>query len=253
MRTVSNEDLLRLATVDNFRDVAGDGYATTDGGRVRTGVFFRSNELRLSGADLETLTALGLTAIIDLRSQGEIDRHPDPEVPGATWLHYDLFGIPMERVAAVQTVDDAEEIMHTVYRGFVDDPHSRDHLGGVLRQLAGGGKQLFHCTAGKDRTGWTAALLLHIAGVDDATIASDYLLTNARSAASRARLRATIVDAAGPERAKVFEPTLIADISFLRAASDAVEASYGDRDSYLREGLGLDDEVLGRLRALLRD
>ncbi|WP_141015098.1 tyrosine-protein phosphatase [Nocardioides sambongensis] len=250
---MSNEDYLRLATVDNFRDVAGDGYATTDGGRVRTGVFFRSNELRLSGPDLATLTGLGLTAIIDLRSQGEIDRHPDPAVDGADWLHFDLFGIPMERVAAVRTVADAEEIMETVYRGFVDDEHSRAQLGNVLRQLSTGAKQLFHCTAGKDRTGWTAALLLHIAGVDDATIASDYLLTNARSAASRARLEASIVEAAGPERAAVFAPTLIADMTFLRAASDAVQASYGDRERYLRDGLGLDDETLGRLRALLRD
>lgn len=247
------EDLLRLASADNFRDVAGPGYATVDGTRVRRGVFYRSNELRLSEEDHSTLADLGLVAVLDLRSQGEIDRHPDAEIPGASWHHFDVIGIPMEEVAGMSTRDAAVDVMHRVYRGFVDVESSRAAYGEFFRQLATGGPQLFHCTAGKDRTGWGAALLLHIAGVDDATIESDYLLTNAFAAASRARVEASIREHLGEEHVQVLEPTLVADVAYLRTAYLAVEKAYGDRETYLRDGLGLDDATVARLRELLRE
>lgn len=245
------QEYLRLASVDNFRDVAGSGYATADGRRLRTGVFYRSNDLRLTEDDHGALSDLGLTAILDLRSRLEIDLHPDPHVPGAAPLHFDAIGIPMETVAMLQTRDAAEELMGAVYRGFVTEDKCRTAFGAALHQLADDGPQLFHCSAGKDRTGWLAALLLHIAGVDDATIRTDYLLTNDRSAASRARVEAQIAEHAGDHMVPVFEPTLIADLAFLNAASTAVDEHFGDRASYLRDGLGLDDAVLARLRAKL--
>lgn len=246
-------ELLRLASADNFRDVAGPGYATLDGARMRRGVFFRSNELRLTDEDVSTLAGLGLGAVIDLRSQLEIDRHPDAPIEGSTWHHFDVSGIPMAEVGALEDRDRAEQVMHQVYRSFVDNPRAREAFGGVFRQLAAGGPQLFHCTAGKDRTGWVAAMLLHVAGVDDPTIESDYLLTNALSGGSRARVEAKLAETLGPEAVSVFEPTLVADVAYLDAGYDAVRQAYGDRATYLREGLGLDDATLGTLRDLLRD
>ncbi|MDZ5619232.1 tyrosine-protein phosphatase [Nocardioides sp. HM23] len=251
--TSSSDEILRLASADNFRDVAGAGYATHDGARVRRGVFFRSNELRLNESDHDTLAGLGLRAVLDLRSKPEIERHPDAAVPGATWHNFDVSGIPMEQVAALRDRRSAVELMDRVYRSFVDSEAARVEFGGLLRQLATGGPQLFHCTAGKDRTGWVAALLLHIAGVDDPTIESDYLLTNALTGSSRARVEAEIVTVLGGDHVSVFEPTLVADIEYLRSGYDAVQARYGDRAAYLREGLGLDDDVVTALRDLLRE
>ena len=248
----AQEEYLRLASADNFRDVAGPGYATTDGGKLRTGVFYRSNDLRLTDVDLAALQRVGLTTIIDLRSPSEIALHPDPEIPGVQGVHFDAIGIPIERISGLTSRADAVALMTEVYRSFVVEPHSREAFGGVLRQLATGGPQLFHCAQGKDRTGWVAALLLHIAGVDDPTIESDYLLTNAQTATSRARVEAEIEKHAGPEAVAVYEPTLIVDVAYLDAAWAAVDERYGDRAAYLRDGLGLDDEVIGRLRALLR-
>lgn len=252
MSAHENEEYLRLASADNFRDVAGPGYATADGGRLRTGVFYRSNDLRLTTEDHGLLGAVGLRAVIDLRSPTEIALHPDPEVPGAEALHFDAIGIPMERIAGLTSRTEAVAIMEEVYRAFVTHPKSLTAFGAVLRQLATGGPQLFHCSAGKDRTGWVAALLLHVAGVDDATIEADYLLTNARTAASRARAEAEIARHLGPDAVEVFEPTLVVDVGYLRAAVTTLADVYGDRSSYLRDGLGLDDDVLGRLRGLLR-
>jgi protein-tyrosine phosphatase len=247
-----DQEYLRLASADNFRDVAGTGYATRDGGKVRTGVFYRSNDLRLTGDDFDALRAIGLTAVIDLRSPTEIAVHPDPEVPGAVNLHFDAIGIPIERLSSLTSRAEAVALMDEVYRGFVVEQHCRTAFGGVLRQLATGGPQLFHCSQGKDRTGWVAALLLHVAGVDDPTIESDYLLTNARSAASRARVEAEIEKHGGPDLVAVYEPTLVVDVEYLDAAWAAVEELYGDRSAYLRDGLGLDDATLARLRDLLR-
>jgi len=250
--TSSSDEILRLASADNFRDVAGPGYATVDGGQVRQGVFYRSNELRLTDADHGTLADLGLRAVLDLRSLLEIELHPDVEVPGAAWHNFDVSGIPMDQVAELRDRRSAVDLMDRVYRGFVESEAARQEFAGLFRQLVTGGPQLFHCTAGKDRTGWVAALLLHVAGVDDATIESDYLLTNALTGSSRARVEAEIVDALGAEHLAAFEPTLVADVEYLRSGYDAVEQQYGDRAGYLRDGLGLDDATLTTLRDLLR-
>jgi len=251
--TSSSDEILRLASADNFRDVAGPGYATVDGARLRRGVFYRSNELRLTEADHDALTGLGLRAVLDLRSKLEIDRHPDAEVPGAAWHNFDVSGIPMDQVGELRDRQSAVDLMDRVYRGFVESAAAREEFGGLFRQLATGGPQLFHCTAGKDRTGWVAALLLHVAGVDDATIESDYLQTNALTSASRARVEAEIVKVLGADHLAAFEPTLVADIEYLRSGYDAVAERYGDRATYLRDGLGLDDTTIDTLRDLLRE
>lgn len=248
------EELVRLSSADNFRDVAGTGpgHPTADGARVRRGVYFRANELRLTDEDAASMADLGITDIADLRSEHEIAMHPDVEVPGATWHHFDVLGIPMEEMAALATRDAAVAMMERVYRGFVDEPSTRAALGALLRQLATPGVHLFHCSAGKDRTGWTAALLLHLAGVPDDVILADYLATNDYSAASREATRQVIVDNLGADKAEVYEPVLVADADYLRTAYDAVAAAYGTLERYLVEGLGLDDEVLDALRERLR-
>lgn len=251
--TSSSDEILRLASADNFRDVAGPGYATVDGARVRRGVFYRSNELRLNDADHGTLSDLGLRAVLDLRSKLEIERHPDAEVPGADWHNFDVSGIPMEQVEELRDRRSAIDLMDRVYRSFVDSEDAREEFGGLFRQLATGGPQLFHCTAGKDRTGWVAALLLHIAGVDDPTIESDYLLTNALTGSSRARVEAEIVKLAGADRLAAFEPTLVADTEYLRSGYEALRERYGDRTTYLHDGLGLDHDTVAALRDLLRE
>lgn len=247
------EEALRLASADNFRDVAGPGYATRDGRQVNQGIFYRANELRLTDDDAATLADLGLRTVLDLRTEPEIELHPDKEIDGARWHHFDVFGIPMEEVWGLDSRDRAIEVMHTVYDSFVTATHSREEFGRLFRQLATGPKQLFHCTAGKDRTGWTAALLLHLAGVDDATIESDYLLTNSLAAGSRARVENLIAEGKGEEFVHVLEPTLIVDVDYLRTGWRAVEEQYGDRATYLRHGLGLPEETIGQLRGLLLD
>jgi protein-tyrosine phosphatase len=244
-------ELARLASADNFRDVAGTGagYPVAGGGTVRRGVFYRSNELQLTAADADALAELGITHIHDLRGQMEIEAHPDVEVPGATWHHVEVSGIPMEMISGLEDSDAAVRVMREVYDVFVRAPEARASYAELLTDLATGPlPQLFHCTAGKDRTGWAAALLLEIAGVDRATILDDYLLTNTFSSATRAKYLALIGEHLGADKVAVYEPTMVVEESYLQTAYDAVDELYGSVDGYLRDGLGLDASLVQKLR-----
>jgi protein-tyrosine phosphatase len=120
----------------------------------------------------------------------------------------------------------------------------------MVRRLAAddGTPALIHCSAGKDRTGWAAALLLHLAGVPDATILEDYLLTNTFSTATREKYLGLVREHLGADKVDVYERVMVADEAYLQAAYDAVSSRYGDQLGYLRDGLGLTDATLDRLR-----
>ncbi len=246
------EELVRLASADNFRDVTGPGYTTSDGRPLRAGVLFRSNELALTHEDAATIAELGVTAIYDLRNDHEVEAHPDVSVPGATWTHLEVKGIPMDSVVTLATVAEGDEVMRDVYRGFVVHEGGRASFATLLGRLAEAeAPQLFHCTAGKDRTGWASVLLLHIGGVADDVILRDYLLTNSVSSATREKYLGMVSEHLGADKVPVYERVLVADEAYLRAAYDAVSAAYGSLDGYLTDGLGLSAETLGALRARL--
>ena len=195
---------------------------------------------------------MGITRIHDLRGQMEVDAHPDVAVPGATWQHVEVSGIPTEMVSGLADADAARRVMGEVYDAFVRSPDARASYTRLLTDLATEPvPQLFHCTAGKDRTGWAAALLLEIAGVDRDTILADYLLTNEVSSATREKYLAMIAEHLGPEKVAVYEPTMVVDASYLQTGYDAVAEVYGSVDGYLRDGLELSEDVLVRLRSRL--
>ncbi|MGW4895287.1 tyrosine-protein phosphatase [Kitasatospora sp. NPDC004240] len=147
----------------------------------------------------------------------------------------------------------ATAMMVGLYRWFVTDPVARERFATVVRLLAApdGAPLLFHCSAGKDRTGWTAAIVLTALGVDRDTVFEDYLLTNERSA----EIVATIVDSFHT-RGLMREPELLlpvfrAERVYLEAAFEEVAAGWAGFEEFWRDGLGLDDLVLDGLRANL--
>lgn len=248
------EELVRLASADNFRDVAGPGYPTSGGGRLRRGVLFRSNELTLTHEDAAALADLGVETIFDLRDAHEVEAHPDAPVPGATWRHVEVKGIPMEAVASLQTREEGLAVMGEVYRGFVEKQGGRAAFAELLRAIAeGGATQVFHCTAGKDRTGWASVLLLHVAGVAPDVVLADYLLTNTISSATREKYLAMVREHLGADKVEVYETVMVADPDYLQQAYDAVGSSYGSMEGYLADGLGLGPDTLAALRARLVD
>ncbi|MHC8314729.1 tyrosine-protein phosphatase [Pseudomonas sp. LB3P31] len=244
----------RLKSIDNFRDVAGitQAYSTANDGTLRGGVFYRSNALTPSAADLATLNSLGIKAIYDLRTPSEIAATPDTMLTGASYSNIDIIGGTTSGSnitnISFRSAADAVAMMEGTNRAFVSDAGMRSQFSRLFNELASvDGAALFHCTAGKDRTGWTAAVLQSIAGVDDATIMSNYLATNdytaARVAATLAQMPASM--------AAIYAPLLGVEASYLQAGLDQVITQYGSMDNYLKQGLGLSQEALYVLRAKL--
>jgi protein-tyrosine phosphatase len=150
----------------NFRDMGG--YATTDGREVRRGSLYRSDSLhRLSADDLEALAALGIRGVVDLRTAEELT---------ATGRVADHGERAFRHIPCDDPIQDYLLPRAELYLAFAQarGPQLAAAFEFVAHEQ---GPIVFHCMAGKDRTGVLAALLLATLGVPDATIAADYSLT----------------------------------------------------------------------------
>jgi protein-tyrosine phosphatase len=172
------ERVLPLQGATNFRDVGG--YRTADGRRVRWGVIYRSAELSgLTAADQAFLNELGVRTIVDLRSTSERTSQPTA-LSGPTIVSHD-YRLDISALAPLfrpgADGEQARVAMTTFYPAMLDShgQHFRDVFQALLE---GQGPVLYHCSAGKDRTGVTTALVLSALGVPRETIVADYLLSN---------------------------------------------------------------------------
>ena len=175
---------LRWEACYNARDLGG--YATADGGRTRWGAFVRADNLsRLTQAGQAALIAYGVRTVIDLRRAYEltIDLNPfaapSEHTRAVTYLNLPLgLGADRDGILAVQAAGEGDDPSLMATFCLVLDHYWRG-IAGVMAAIAAAppGAVLFHCHAGKDRTGLVAALLLALAGVPSATIAEDYALS----------------------------------------------------------------------------
>jgi len=255
-----------LTSAPNFRDIAGLSATyggtglvnqTSNFGLMRTGVFYRSSVLTLSSTDFATVSRLGIGRDIDLRTPAEIVATPDVVPAGATYTNINVFGIPSPPATNAAVIASQQAVLSLAqsgYRSFVTDPAMRAGFGTVLLTLAHDpGPDLFHCSDGKDRTGWTAALLENIAGVSPATVMNDYLASNTYRAKSINSQAADLLAAAPGLSGRNFNQILGVDPSYLQAALDQVSASYGSMFGYLTQGLGLTQADIYVLRAKMVD
>jgi protein-tyrosine phosphatase len=231
----------------NFRDLGG--YETVDGRRVGWGSVFRSDALhRLTDADLELALELGLRTIIDLRSSAELEEdgrfaHADD----VAFHHLPVFeqdALPFKPFEA----HDPEPPPGVDYAAIAMS--GRASIAAALRVIAEDDHAVvFHCAAGKDRTGIVAALVLSSLGVSDESIAADYHLSESAVAASLAW-------------AEVNAPEIAAEMTTFpawahRAPMPVMEAflrilreRYGSIEGYLTDA-GVEHTVLDALRARL--
>ena len=163
----------------NFRDLGG--YRTGSGRTVRWGRLYRSDTLhRLTPGDLVKVGELGLSAVIDLRSPEELADFGrlSTEVVGPDWHHRPIIESLILAPGQVPTAPAGEEAeAETPGHGYRRFFGTGEAAVSVVRMIAGSsGRVVFHCTAGKDRTGIIAALVLDLLGVPDETIAADYQL-----------------------------------------------------------------------------
>lgn len=240
----------------NFRDAAGtDGYPA-DGGRMRRGLLFRSSALDAEAIDPARLAEARLADVFDLRMTVEVTPKPDVVPDGARYVRLNVIGDDVELGAldpkSLKDAAGARELLSDVYRMFVTEENARRQFAALVRAVADEQRpQVFHCTAGKDRTGWAAAVVQRILGVSPDDVMADYLLTNEYSAAVIDKIAAGATAERGEaigEAARVLAGVFP---EALTAAFDETDARYGGFDAYVREGLGIDDAVIARLRAKL--
>lgn len=235
-----------LEGASNFRDLGG--YRNRHGARVRTGQVFRSDHLaRLTPQDLARIGVLGITHSLDFRGAGESAVTPY-ELPGVTRVPLSIEPTVVARMQAlvaqgiVPTTEETVELMRETYRDFVNQ--NAEVFGHFLRHLLEQPTpQVFHCTAGKDRTGFAAALLLSALDVDRTIIEHDYLLTN-----QLYRRDHSIEGKGHPHVLKVLWQV---QPEFLHAALDLIEHQHGGMQNYLRGPVGLQEHDLLSLQELL--
>lgn len=246
----------------NLRDLGG--YRTLDGQALKWGALYRSDALhKLPKSAVLQLGELELATLLDLRGDveraGAVDRLP----PGHAMR---VVQIPIldatedggaelkERISKGDVAGvDAAAMMRSNYRRYVTH-YSPQYRQLVQEVLAAEGKPvLFHCTAGKDRSGFAAALLLRLLGVPYEMVVQDYLISQRTVTASLRRVIWLLRAFRGAATAQVVRQLSSAKPEYLAAAFEAVDEGYGSFAGYAAQGLGLDEGELARLRGSLLD
>ena len=251
----------------NFRDLGG--YATADGRTVRWGQVYRSGELpELTDADVSRLQRLGLETVVSFLLPEEIERHgPDRLPSGVREVSLPIRG---ERAAELSlAVQDSirtgrfenlpPDLNPEFHRLLLED--GKAEYAALLRKAMDPANRplVFHCSHGVHRTGTASAILLSALGVPWETVRADYLLSNIYRAeenqAQLERIRATVARDRGVPPGEVdmtnVEAFYILQDFYIDGTLERAVQAYGSMEGYIRDGLGITDREVARLRAEL--
>jgi protein-tyrosine phosphatase len=256
------ERVVALAGACNLRDLGG--YRTRDGRQIRKGVVFRSGVLSyFAPDDHAALLRLGVKTICDLRNGDERTKEPTNWPGDAQIMCWDLDSSVADaiRKSGWERPESAQQAREILIDSYQSIPYwLAPHLRGLFQSLARHEiPLLFHCAAGKDRTGISAAILLHTLGVPRETIIEDYELTNhavdldafmARNQHARLGLsdEKKSLTTLGDDIKKVM---FSADPDYLMAALEKIEREQGSIDNFVRDILNIGVSDQNRIRELL--
>ena len=252
---------LGIASVPNLRDLGG--YTTNDDATVVKGLVYRSNQLaKISTEDMEKIAKLGLKNDYDLRTEAERTPLPDELPPGVNNIWLDVLkdakgSAPTNLLALLQDPEQGnkelgdgkiEAIFIESYRDFVSLSSAKTAYHEFFTSLADQNKlpALFHCTTGKDRTGWGAAALLTLLDVPKETVMKDYLRSNDYILP----LYKKVIDAyvAGGGEPSIPQAIFGVKKEYLEASFDEMQTKYGSIDNYFTEALGIDATMQKKIR-----
>ncbi|MFI0901299.1 tyrosine-protein phosphatase [Streptomyces sp. NPDC020983] len=249
------ERVLPLEGAGNFRDLGG--YPVRDGRRTRWGLVFRADAPdRLTAADLEALAPLGLRVAYDLRTPDERAKAPSVLPAAVRREPYDIGGDAARtsllgdlfRTGRLDALPD--DFLHRVYLDMAEQDASV--FGRVLTALGapGGAPALVHCTAGKDRTGMAAALLLAALGVPDSVILDDYTLSRRHYSELRLAEMLPRLRRLGLDESR-YHAVFGAPRHAMESTLAVLRARHGSIEDYLTARCGVTDATLAALRERL--
>lgn len=256
------ESLRRIPVrgVRNLRDLGG--YATSDGRRVKWGLLYRSDVLASKNRQtLDVISRMNLSVVVDFRSGEEQLRVPDilpregrirqlslPVLDGPGAMEYEV-----KQRLREGTLGDIKpsDLFFNSYRQLPVE--YLDQYKSFMRVLidAGGKPVLWHCSAGKDRTGFAAALVLRILGVPMPVIIEDYLLSSIYTIRVKSHMKAAFLVKYGARAYRVMKKLMGIDEAYLLESFAVIDRRYGSFDAFVREGLGLSDSDVLTLKSLL--
>ena len=240
-----SDRLVPLSGAFNFRDLGG--YPAGDGEVVRRGRLFRSDGLhRLTDADIDLLGSIGLATIIDLRTPGEVENTGRGLLGDEAIRYHHLAVVQRGGGEAVGSPAPAGDDLAERYLWYLDT--GRQALVEAIGLVAEPANHplVFHCTAGKDRTGVLAALVLDILGVDREVIVADYVITADRLELIIDRIRADPTYSAG--MSKVPASRFTVEAGTMERFLDELQATFGGARSWaISAGVSADD--LDRMRS----
>lgn len=223
----------------NFRDLGG--YRTKTGRYVKWGRIFRSDDLGgLTGADLDYLSRVPIVSVVDFRSPQEVSMQAD-KLPVSVKHSYPYSIVPGDLMKmagnGILSLEEVEGLMQQLNKELVTDADAVGKFRELFALLQDDANMplVYHCTAGKDRTGMASALILFSLGVDDCTVIADYLLSN--------RYLKGKYDVYIKQNPAI-EPLLEVRETYIRAGLQQIERSYGSVDKFLRETLGVDVKLM---------
>lgn len=259
--TKTHERQIKLEGQDNFRDLGG--YRTTDGHTVKWGLIYRAGQIsKLTDADASRLKELKIRTVVDLRGASEIEtRGKDrlPEGARSISLPIDLNSLPkMENEGSASAGPSANRTDPMLQATRSIMLAKTDVYSALIRELSNPQNRplLFHCTAGKDRAGVGAAIVLTLLGVPWETVREDYLLSNHYHRDETERglkiLRNNLAKKQGipPEQVDMssYESMFYVKLEYIDAAHQDVINKYGSMEAYFNKALGISKDMIKRLR-----
>jgi protein-tyrosine phosphatase len=243
--------ILNLAGGVNFRDLGG--YKTQDGRSVRWGMLYRSGSMgHLTEPDHAILSGLNIGGVHDLRTREEREREPNrwAQAAGIPYWSRDYvsgFGVLREMLTA-ELPDPAAafEVMQQGYRRLPFE-HAPAYQALFERLRDGEVPMVFNCSAGKDRAGTAAALVLTLLGVKRETVVEDYRLTD-RVLADRAANLLRSAGALGKVSEDVWAVVMRTDARYIQCAFDSIEERHGSIEGYFHEALHIDTAGIETIR-----
>ena len=254
-----------LSSIPNTRDLGG--YAGAGNRCVKRHRLIRSGALSsLNEEDIRMLTEeYGLNTVVDFRTKAEAQEKPDTHMEGVTYISLPVLreaqlGMtheedPNRKIALMELVQNestnAGQFMQKIYEALIHDEYALGQYREFFRIMRANkeGALLWHCSAGKDRAGTAAALVLEALGVERETIYRDYMLTNLYV---WGRLRQMLEKAAQqvPDERVLTGIAVMnsAKREFLESVFAAIEADYGTTERFFEQKMGLDRAGLEELR-----
>ena len=253
-RFIASERLIPMENASNFRDLGG--IPTKDGRMVKWGKIYRSGKLSsLSDKDLDYFNTIGINTVIDFRDDIEVEkdktRFPtNREVKGVRTPIGDRSGNMQAQLKkqirkADQDTFDSEKFVADVMRQFVDSFAYQYQPFLDLVAAEENAPLLYHCTAGKDRTGLGTGLVLAMLGVDKEVIYSDFMMSNYYR---NKQINKTLRKSSLVVKQRVVQPLVEVKESYIKAAFEAIDEKYGSMDNFLEKEYGLDAEKIKAIR-----